>query len=408
MAKILMLFAALLLVPAVAAAQQAGQSPAPAATTQPAEQHPAPTGDPIVIGGLFAQSGPAAVVGTPSKLVAEMTVKQINAMGGILGRPLKLIAYDTESSPDVALREARKLVEGDHVLAIIGPTSTGEGLAVKKYTEEKHVPVIMTVGGDAVIAGGKFGPYAWTFKAPQRTATAVAKIYEYLKGKNISKIAVMSSKDAFGQDGLAELKQNASKSGIDIIASETFDPKGTDFSAQAFKLQAAKPQAVVVWTIGPAGAIAAKNFASLPGERPLLVECHGQPGPNYLKLAGEAAGGTIMPGTKLMAPETLSDEDPQKIVIESFIKAYKDAGIQEKFPLNTHSGYAYDALTLLRAGLEKAGKADPAALREALENLHHVVGVSGVYNLSSQDHNGLGPDSMIMLIVDSGRFKLAP
>lgn len=202
----------------------------------------------------------------------------------------------------------------------------------------------------------------------------MAKIYDYLKGKNIAKIAVMSSKDAFGQDGLNDLKENASKFGIEIIAEETFDPKGTDFSAQAFKLQAAKPQAVVVWTIGPAGAIAAKNFAALPGDRPLLIQCHGQPGPSYLELAGEAAGGTVMPGTKLMAPESLPDEDPQKLVIETFIKAYKDNGIQEKFPLNTHSGYAYDALTLLRAGLEKAGKADPEALRAALEKLQNVVG----------------------------------
>lgn len=389
MARFLLLVAALLLCPAAVHAA-------------------APAGDPIVVGGLFAQSGPAAVVGTPSKLVAEMTVKQINDMGGILGRPVKLVAYDTESSPDVALRQARQLVEGDKVLAIIGPTSTGEGLAVKKYTEEKHVPVIMTVGGDAVVAGGKFGSYDWTFKAPQRTATAVAKIYDYLKGKNISKIAVLSSKDAFGQDGLTELKDNAAKYGIEIIAEETFDPKGTDFSAQAFKLQAAKPQAAVVWTIGPAGSIAAKNFAALPGDRPLLVQCHGQPGPTYLELAGEAAGGTVMPGTKLMAPESLPDEDPQKIVIEAFIKAYKDNGIQEKFPLNTHSGYAYDALTLLRAGLEKAGKAEPEALRAALEKLERVVGVSGVYTMSSQDHNGLGPDSMVMLIVDSNRYKLAP
>lgn len=389
MVKVLLLLAALLCWPATGVLAQAAS-------------------DPIIIGGLFAQSGPAAVVGTPSKLVAEMTVKQINDMGGVLGRPVKLIAYDTESSPDVALRQARQLVEGDKVLAIIGPTSTGEGLAVKKYTEEKHVPVIMTVGGDAVIAGGKFGPYDWTFKAPQRTATAVAKIYEYLKGKNIAKIAVLSSKDAFGQDGLAELKDNAARFGIEIVAEESFDPKGTDFSAQAFKLAAAKPQAAVVWTIGPAGAIAAKNFAALPGDRPLLVQCHGQPGPSYLDLAGEAAGGTVMPGTKLMAPESLPDEDPQKIVIESFVKAYKDNGIQEKFPLNTHSGYAYDALTLLRAGLEKAGKADPEALRAALEKLERVVGVSGVYTLSAQDHNGLGQDSLIMLIVDSNRFKLAP
>ena len=98
-----------------------------------------------------------------------------------------------------------------------------------------------------------------------------------------------------------------------------------------------------------------------------------------------------------MAPETLPDEDPQKLVIEAFLKAYKDTGLQAKFPLNIHAGYAYDAFTLLRIALEKAGKAEPEALRDALEKLQHVVGVSGVYSLSSQDHNGLGTDSLLML-----------
>jgi branched-chain amino acid transport system substrate-binding protein len=110
-----------------------------------------------------------------------MTVKKINDAGGILGRPIKLVIHDTESNPDVALRMARQLVEAENVLAIIGPTSTGEGLAVKKYTEEKKVPTIMTVGGDPIIAGGNFGPFTWTFKTPQRTSTAVQKIYEHLR-----------------------------------------------------------------------------------------------------------------------------------------------------------------------------------------------------------------------------------
>lgn len=364
--------------------------------------------EPIRIGGLFALSGPSAVVGTPTKLVAEMTVKQINAAGGVLGRPLELIGYDTKSSPEEALRQAKQLVDGDHVLAIIGPCSTGAGLAVKKYTEEKHVPVLMTVGGDAVIAGDSSGPSDWTFKVPQRTSTAVRKIYDYLKGKNIKKIGVLYATDAFGQDGLAALRANAAKYGITIVAEAALDPVGTDFSAQALKIQAAGPQAAVVWTIGPAGGRAAKNFAALSGTRPLLVQCHGQPGPGYLGLAGEAAGGTVMPGSKLMAPESLPDEDPQKLVIEAFVKDYKANGLQAKFPLNIHAGYAHDAVSLLRTGLEKAGKAEPAALRQALENLHGLVGVSGVYTLSPQDHNGLGADSLLMLIVDSGRYKLAP
>lgn len=360
--------------------------------------------EPILIGGLFAESGPAAFVGTPSRLVAEMTVKQINDAGGILGRPLKLIVYDTESKPDVALRLARQLVESDHVLAIIGPTSTGSGMAVKKYTEEKQIPVIMTVGGDPVIAGGKFGPFVWTFKAPQRTSTAVKKIYDYLKTHGIKDVAFLTAKDAFGQDGQAHLTRLAPEYGLTIKAEETFDPKGSDFSAQAFKLMTAQPQAVIIWTIGPAGAIAAKNFASLPGDKALVIECHGQPGPKFLELAGAAAEGVLMPGTKLMAPDSLPAGDPQKAVVEKFVKDYNEDGIQAKFPLNTHSGYAYDALILLKAGLEKAGKADPAALREALEKLTSVPGVSGVFTITPEDHNGLSMDSLIMLDIKDGKF----
>ncbi|WP_243312613.1 ABC transporter substrate-binding protein [Fundidesulfovibrio agrisoli] len=360
--------------------------------------------EPILIGGIFAESGPTAEIGTATRLVAEMTLKQINDKGGILGRPLKMIAYDTQSTPEVALRMARQLVESDGVLALIGPTSTGEGMAVKKYTEEQKIPTIMTVGGDAIVAGGKYGPFDWTFKVPQRTNTAVEKIYGYLKAHNLTKVALLTAKDPFGQDGSNALNALAQANGITIVSEENIDSKGTDFSAEAFKVVMAKPQAVVIWTIGPAAAIAAKNFSSLPGDKPLLVESHGIAGANFLKLAGENAEGVVMPATKLMVAETLPASDPQKEVIAAFVKNYTDQGLQAKFPMNTHSGYAADALTLLVEGLKKAGKAEREALRDALQNLKGVVGVSGVFNTTPQDHNGLATDSMVMVTVKGGTF----
>ncbi|TVM15572.1 ABC transporter substrate-binding protein [Oceanidesulfovibrio indonesiensis] len=362
---------------------------------------------PIKIGALFAESGKVADVGTASRLVAEMTLKEINAGGGILGRTVEMVVYDTESDPNVALRMARQLVEKDGVLAIIGPTSTGSGMAIKKYTEENEIPVIMTVGGDPVIAGGKFGPYAWTFKVPQRSSTAVRKIYENLQAKGVSTVALLTASDGFGQDGLRHLEALADEFGITVAAKETMDPQAMDFSAQAFKLSMAGPQAVIIWTMGPSGAVATKNFANLPGDKPLLVQCHGIPGPKFLELAGSAAEGVIMPGTKIMAPDYLADDDPQKSVILKFIEDYTAQGYGEKFPLNTHSGYAFDAVTLLKAGLEKAGAAERTALRDALETLQGVVGVSGVFSLTPEDHNGLGTDSMIMLEVQDGQYRLA-
>ncbi len=366
--------------------------------------------EPIKIGGLFAESGKVAFVGTASRLVAQMTVDAINAEGGVLGRPLELVVYDTESDPNVALRMARQLVEKDGVLAIIGPTSTGSGMAMKKYVEEEGIPTIMTVGGDPVIAGGKFGPFHWTFKTPQRSSTAVRKIYGHLRDAGLTNIALLTATDGFGQDGLRHLQGLAEEHGLAIVAEETMDPAAMDFSAQAFKLSMAKPQAVIVWTIGPAGAVASKNFAELPldpAAQPLVVQCHGQPGPKYVELAGAAAEGDLMPGTKIMAAEQLPDDDPQKPIVQAFIADYTAAGHDEEFPLNTHSGYAYDALLLLTEGLKAAGVAERGPLRDAIEQLDGVVGVSGVFTLSPEDHNGLDVDSMVMLTIKDGAYVLA-
>ena len=111
--------------------------------------------DPIKIGAFFALSGPAATIGTPTKLVAQMVVDKINKEGGINKRPLELAIGDTESDPTKALMEAKRLVEKDKVVALIGPTRTDEGMAVKPYIEDTaHIPIIMTIGGDPVISGG--------------------------------------------------------------------------------------------------------------------------------------------------------------------------------------------------------------------------------------------------------------
>ncbi len=363
--------------------------------------------EPIKIGGLFADSGKAAFVGTASRLVAEMAVKQINDAGGILGRPVEMIIVDTESDPKIVLQKARKLVEADGVFALIGPTTTGGGMAMKKYTESKGIPTIMTVGGDPVIAGGKFGPFKWTFKVPQRTQTAVQKIFGYLQEKGLKKVAILAAQDGFGQDGAKNMETMAAEYGLTVTGKETLDPKDSDFSAQAFKLAMGKPDAVVVWVIGPAGAIAQKNFKALPDYQGLVIQCHGQPGPKFIELAGDAAEGALMPATKLLTPEALADDDPQKPVISKFLADYTAAGYDKEFPINTHSGYAYDALLLLKAGLEKAGTVDRAAMRDALEQLQGVVGISGIFSLTPEDHNGLDVDSMLMLEVKGGKYQVA-
>ncbi len=371
---------------------------------------PALAKEPIKIGAFFALSGPAAFIGAPTKLVAEMVVKKINQEGGINGRMIQLITANTEGEPTKAVMAFKKFVTVHKVVAVVGPTRTGTGMAVKKQVEAAKVPTIMTVGGDPVIMEGKHGPFnfgtaRYVFKTPQRSSIAVKKVLGYLKSKGLTKIAILTASDGFGRDGARWLKRLTPKFGLSIVAAEQFNPRDVDMKSQLTKIAGKKPQAIICWTIGPAGAIVSKNHHALGLKAP-LVQCHGLPGPGYIKLAGKAAEGDLMPATKLMTWQQLPGSDPQKKVLAEFWRLYtKVYKYDRKYPINTHSGYAWDALYILAGALKKAGT-NPQKLRAAIEQTKDYVGVSGIYTLGPKEHNGLGTDSMVMLQVKGGKFVM--
>ena len=357
--------------------------------------------DPIKLGAFFDLTGPSSAIGTPTKLVAEMVVKKINGEGGINGRPLELVIADDEGDPTKAAIIAKKFIESDKVVAIIGPTRTDTGMASKPIIEQNKVPTFMCVGGDPPIT---VKPFLWTFKSPQRTSVAVKKTYDYLKKKGIQKIAIITSADGFGRDGKNWLDKLAPEYGLKIIASESFQATDSDMTAQLVKIKAANPDAIICWTIGKAGSIVAKNVRQLAIKSP-LYQCHGLPDPIYIKLAGDASEGNIMPSTKLMVAGQLPDSDPQKKVIQEFVRLYQDVyKYDSQFPINTHSGYAWDAIYIMANAMKKAGT-NNEKLRDAIEATKGYVGVSGIYNITAEDHNGLGTDSMVMVQISGGQWK---
>ncbi len=358
--------------------------------------------EPIKLGAFFDLTGPASSIGTPTMLVARMVVDKINKEGGINGRPLKLVEGNTEGDPTKAVMVVKKFIEKDHVVAVIGPTRTGTGMATKPIVEQSRVPTFMTVGGDPVIS---VKPYRWTFKSPQRSSVAVMKTYGYMKKISIRKVALITSSDGFGRDGENWLEKKAGDFGIAIVGKEGFQPRDTDMTAQLTKLRSTDAQAIICWTIGPAGSIVAKNVNQLGITIPLF-QCHGLPDPKYIELAGRASEGNIMPSTKLMAADQLPDTDPQKGVIKEFISLYNDVyDYDRKYPINTHSGYAWDAIYIVTNAMKKVGT-EREKLRDAIEKTKDYVGISGIYSLTPDDHNGLGVDSMIMVKIQGGKWIL--
>ena len=230
-------------------------------------------------------------------------------------------------------------------------------------------------------------------------------MFIYLKEKGLTKVALLSAADGFGKDGARWMKKLAPEYGIELVAHESFGTRDTDMTAQLTKAKNSNPQALLVWTIGPAGSIIAKNKVQLGIDLPLF-QCHGLPDPKYIELAGAASEGDRMPATKLMIVDELPESDPQKQGILKFIKLYKEKGYDKQFPINTHSGYAWDAIMIVSNAMKKVGT-DPEALRAEIESTQNYVGISGTYNITAEDHNGLDVSSMVMIQVKNGKFILA-
>ncbi|MCD6574081.1 ABC transporter substrate-binding protein [Candidatus Aerophobetes bacterium] len=357
---------------------------------------PQQKGKVIKIGCLFALSGPARHIGVPSKYVATMAKEYFEKEGGIAGKEIQLIFADTKGENSAAVTEFERLVYQEKVQAIIGPTRTSTAMALFNPIERAKIPVVMCVGGTPPVVPVK----KWIFKTPQKTETAVRKIYRYLKKKNIYEVAIITAKDAFGEEGKKDLIRVAKEEGIKIVAEESFGTQDIDMTIQLRKLVATDAEAIICWTIGPAGATVARNFKSI-GSKKLLVQCHGQPDPIYIKLAQDAADGTVMPSTKTVVADQLREDDPQREIVQNFVREY-----EKKYgPVSTHSGYAWDAFMIVARAIKKAGT-EPEKLREAIENTKNYVGVSGVYNMSEEDHCGLGLDSLVMVTVENDKWKI--
>ncbi|MEJ2091204.1 MAG: ABC transporter substrate-binding protein [Syntrophobacterales bacterium] len=354
---------------------------------------------PIVIGGIFSITGPASYLGEPERNTLQMMVADINAKGGIKGRPVKAVIYDSEANVTKARLNAEKLITKDKALAIIGPSLTHTSMTVLEVTQKAKTPLISCAAGVGIVSPAS--ERVWVFKTAQTDQMAVARIFQYLQKQGLTKVAIITVSTGFGVSGKKQLETQASKYGLEIVGNEVFGEKDTDMTPQLTKIRETDAQAVICWGTGPAPALVAKNMKQL-GFTTILIQSHGAASKKFIELAGDAADGILLPAGKLAIFKQLPDTDPEKKVCQTYDDMYQK---KYKAPASSFGGYAYDAFNILKMAVEKAG-ADKAKVRDAIENTKNYVGVSGVFNMSKDDHNGLTPDAFVMVKIEGGEFKL--
>jgi branched-chain amino acid transport system substrate-binding protein len=359
-----------------------------------------PSGDPIVFGAVVSTTGPAAPLGEPERNAIQLLEKTINAAGGVIGRPLKIVILDDQSNPKEAVTAANRLLQQEKAVALIGASTSSCTLAIKPIATKAGVPLMAMAAANSITDEA---PMEWVWRVAPKDDLAVMRALKYIgEGLKLTKVGVLYDENAFGQSGLAQIEKSKGQYGLEVVAKESYKTDETDLTAQLTKIKGANPEVIVVWGTNPGPAIAAKNLKQLGMTQP-YVGSHGIANLKFIELAGTSGEGVAFPTTKILAPGSITDPK-QKALIDAFMIDYQKEYGQ---PPNHFASHGYDGVALLVEAIKTAGSTDPKAMQAALNKVSGFAGADGIFTYTPTNHDGLAVDDLIMVKIQGGKWTPA-
>lgn len=347
--------------------------------------------DKIKIGWVGSLTGEQAAFGTCESQTLRLLVKQQNEAGGILGKQIEVICYDTKGDAQEAVNAAKRLVARDKVCSIIGPNASGQAIAMQAVLNEYKVPDIATVATNEKVTvqeGGALQPYNFRicFIDPQQGNIAASFIHDYL---GINEAAVlMNISDDYSQ-GLTKIFEDTFKAkGGSIVAEEAFTSGDTEFTAQLTKIKESGAEIIFMPNSYQEIINIAKQARAL--------------GIDATILGGDAFASDVLfdaidvlDGSYVI--NHLSLNDPE---LEDFRQQYKaEYGQDAAVEMNAYM--VYDSFLLWKAAVEKAGSADSQAIADAMTQVE-VQGLTGNIKISAEDHNPVGKSGCVEQVTKDG------
>lgn len=352
--------------------------------------------EPIKVGAIVSATGPASFLGDPQDKTLHAYVESINAAGGIAGRKLELFIYDDSSDAAKANSFTKRLIQQDKVDFIVGASTTGSTMAMVPLIEAAKVPTLALGAGTVIV--DPIRPYI--FRMPHSDRLAAQKILSDMKRKGMTRFALLSDTGGYGKSGRNETQKMAASMGMTISIDETYGERDADMTPLLTHVQQSDAQALMMFGTGQAPAIIAKNFRQLALKIPLYAT-HGQASYEFIRLAGPAGEGILMPSPALFVADQLLDSDPQKAVSLNYKAAFE---AKFKLEVSTFGGYGYDGLMMGLDAIKRAGSTDKDKVRDALEQTKGFAGISGIYTMSPTDHGGLDSSAFRLVEIKGGKF----
>ena len=359
----------------------------------------------LKVGLSVSLSGPNSSLGIP---YAKGMQAALAYRPEIAGHKVQLIVLDDASDPTTAGRNARKLIEEDKVDVLMGTSGVPAAIAMAQVGKELKTPMI---GLTPIVLDP--AENQWFVTVAQPTQLMVDAVVERMKRNGVKTVGYIGFTDAWGDLVYNALMKAAEPAGIKVVSNERYARADASVTGQVLKIVALRPDAVMTGGAGTPGAL---PFLAL-AERGFKGGVYGQHGlinPDFIRVAGPAGNGALMPtGPVIVAEQLPADYPTRKIALEfrQIFQKVNNAPSTDAFSAYSFDGYLVFADAATRA---MATKAEPgtaqfrAALRDAIFNTKEVVGTHGVFNFKPGDLYGVDNRARVIVKLENGQWKLAP
>jgi branched-chain amino acid transport system substrate-binding protein len=354
----------------------------------------ATSGPPIEIGAILSITGPYAPLGEPEQNAINLAVADVNASGGIKGRPLHVTILDDESKADTAQQLATQLA-GQHVAAIIGGSISPPSVAIARVANDAKILHIFLTPTQSVW-NTKNGVLPDSFEATPHNELEVARLIAFMKGTlKTQKLAVLHDDQLYGTQGSMVTAAEAKTQGLTIVDDEPYAVTATDVTPQLQKARASGADTLLIFTAAPSAGIVVRQVRQF-GITAHLVGTTGIVSDNFLKVTGKDGDGVY---ADMDLDRTYPNAEQKKLLL-AYRAAYH-AGA------NNFASFGWDAVHLVAYALKTAASTDGTALAHALETMRPYHGTTGVYRMTPADHNGLTADDIHIVIDHNGVWETA-
>ena len=358
----------------------------------------------VRIGLMVSATGPTSAIGIPQRNTGEILPRTIG------GEPIRYFSLEDGGDATRAVQNVKKLIQEDHIDALIGPSTTPNAFAILDVIAEAKVPLLATVGSSSIVEP-QDAKKRWVFKTTQNDELIAAALLGHMLRHGVHRVGFIGFSDAYGDNWLAVFSALGAKDGVHVVAAERYGRTDASVVGQALRLVAAKPDAILIAAVGGPAVLPEATLREQGYAGP-IYQTHAVATQDFIKLGKDKVEGTILAAGPMLVIDEIPDSNPTKKVALDYIARYRNAFGTEPA---TFGANVWDAGLLLERAIPVALKhAKPgteafrAALRDALEGEKEVVGCQGVFDLSATNHNGMDDRARVLVTIRGGRFRLLP